>query len=260
MPAGRHSRNNSHKSGRRDWPTSRCVYSSLFVAASGAPNLAYGLSKGTDPISIAVWASVSIETSIIFCLAWPALIRSVEMRRWYAAMVVLIALLLAGSYSVTAALGSAASGRANATISETAATDARTRAQVVYDAARSELATVKPTRTVGELQAMRDGWKRAYRSEPWVLEPELARAKRRAELEQKIERAATDLAKTMPTNQATSDAVALMGYLVVFGITATSDTVARWLVILAVLLVRRWSEPGNRPVVDQIGRRDDALR
>ena len=74
------------------------------------------------------------------------------MRRWSAAMVALIALLLAGSYSVTAALGSAAGGRANAAISETAATDARTRAQVAYDAARSELATLKPTRTVGELQ------------------------------------------------------------------------------------------------------------
>jgi hypothetical protein len=75
------------------------------------------------------------------------------------------------------------------------------------------------------------------RSEPWVLEPELARAKRRAELEQKIERAAADLAKTMPTKQSNSDAVALVGYLAAIGVKTDTDTLNKWLVILAVLLI-----------------------
>ena len=47
-----------------------------------------------------------------------------------------------------------------------------------------------------------------------MLEPELARAKRRAELEQKIERAAGDLANTGSAKLANSDAVALAAYLV----------------------------------------------
>ena len=58
--------------------------------------------------------------------------------------------------------------------------------------------TLKPTRAVAELEAMRAGWRRAYPNQPWVLEPELARAKRRAELEAKIEREATRVGKHGP--------------------------------------------------------------
>ena len=209
----------------------------LFVGASGATNLAYGLSKGTDPISMAVWASVSIATSIIFCLSWPALIRGVETHRWSAAMRV-IALLLAGSYSVTAALGSAAGGRANATITENATTDARQKAQTAYDLAKAELAALKPTKPVAELEALKKSWHdRVGKREPWFYDADLARAKRRAELEQKIERAAADLAKTMPTKQSNSDAVALVGYLAAVGVKTDTDTLNKWLVILAVLLI-----------------------
>ena len=122
-------------------------------------------------------------------------------------------------------------------ITESTTNDARQKAQTAYDLARVELATLKPTRTVGELQAMRDGWKRAYRSEPWALEPELARAKRRAELEQKIERAAADLAKTTPTKQANSDSKALARYLSAIGTDVTPERLNDLLVILAVLLI-----------------------
>jgi hypothetical protein len=133
----------------------------LFTLSSGTLNVLYGLTKGSDTLTSIVWCAVAVATSIIFALSWPALIRSLETRRWSAAVVALVALLLAGSYSVSAALGSAAGGRANATIEEKDVTDKRTKAQAGYDAAKAELATLKPTRTVGELQAMRDGWKRA---------------------------------------------------------------------------------------------------
>src|SRR5207253_2682903 len=111
----------------------------------------------------------------------------------------------AGSYSVTAALGSAAGGRANAATHETAVTNVRAKAQAAYDAAKAELATMKPARPVAELEAMRAGWLRAYPRQPWILEPELARAKRRAELEAKIEREATKLVSTGPVKVANSD-------------------------------------------------------
>jgi hypothetical protein len=51
---------------------------------------------------------------MVFAIARPALIRSIENRRWTAALAALSALALAGTYSVTAALGSAAGGRTNA--------------------------------------------------------------------------------------------------------------------------------------------------
>jgi hypothetical protein len=149
----------------------------------------------------------------------------------------LLALVLAGTYSVTAALGSAAGGRANAATQETAVSDVRTRAQVAYDAAKAEVAMLKPARPVAELEAMRAGWLRAYRNQPWVLEPELARAKRRAELEAKIEREAAKLASTNPAKVANSDAKALARYVAAIGFEITADRLNDLLVLLAVLMI-----------------------
>jgi hypothetical protein len=187
------------------WPCRAAYFSAaVFIGASGATNVIYGWQKGTDLPTSLVWAGVAGAVAIVFALAWPALIRSLEAKRWSAALISLLALVLAGTYSVTAALGSAAGGRANAATAETATTDARKKAQDAYDAARAELATLKPARPVAELEAMRAGWLRAYRNQPWVLEPELARAKRRAELEAKIEREATKLASTGPARWPTA--------------------------------------------------------
>src|SRR5436190_13226991 len=107
------------------WPA-RCAYISaaIFTAASGLTNLNYGWNKGDSLATSLVWAGVAGAVAIVFALAWPALIRSVDAKRWSTALISLVALLLAGSCSVTAALGSAAGGRANATATETATTDA----------------------------------------------------------------------------------------------------------------------------------------
>src|SRR5262245_884388 len=185
------------------WPARAAYFSAaIFTGASGSINVTYGWQKGGDLAGSLTWAAVAAAVAIVFALSWPALIRSLEARRWSAALVALVALVLAGSYSVTAALGSAAGGRANAATTESATTDARRKAQDAYDAAKAELATVKPARPVAELQVMRDGWFRSCKQcGGWVLEPELARAKRRAELEAKIERVAGELASTGPAKQ-----------------------------------------------------------
>jgi hypothetical protein len=95
----------------------------------------------------------------VLALSVPALVRSIEARRWSAAVVSLAALLLSGTYSVTAALGSAAGGRQNAATAETASTDARKRLQGAYDAAKAELDALRPSRAVGELEALVAGAK-----------------------------------------------------------------------------------------------------
>jgi hypothetical protein len=220
------------------WPV-RIAYLSaaIFTAASGGTNIIFGWSKGSDLPTSLVWAAVAGAVAIVFALAWPAVLKSLEAKRWSAAALSLLALVLAGTYSVTAALGSAAGGRMNAATTETATTDDRKKAQDAYDVAKAELATLKPTRTVGELEAMRAGWKRAYPREPWALEPELARAKRRAELEAKMEGATKELKTTGPAKVANSDAKALSRYMAAVGVDITPEHLTDLLVLLAVLMI-----------------------
>jgi hypothetical protein len=84
---------------------------------------------------------------------------------------------------------------------------------------------------------MRDGWVRAYKREPWILEPELARAKQRAELEQKIERGAGELKATNPAKVANSDALALAVFVQGLGINVDADRMNKLLTLLAVICI-----------------------
>src|SRR6185436_18016177 len=197
------------------WP-GRCAYISatIFIAASGATNIVYGWSKGDNLATSLVWAGVAGAVAAVLALSVPALVRSIEARRWSAAVMALAALLLSGTYSVTAALGSAAGGRQNAATAESATADARKRLQGAYDAAKGELDALKPSRAVGELEALVADAKPICReiqdfksrrtecSPPTALVAELGRAKRRIELESKIERVAGELAKAQPARVA----------------------------------------------------------
>jgi hypothetical protein len=93
-------------------------------------------------ISRQVWGAVAGSVAIVFALSWPALIKSLDAKCWSAAVMALVALLLSGSYSVTAALGSAAGGRMNAATAETNNADTRAKAQSAYDMAKAKLATM----------------------------------------------------------------------------------------------------------------------
>lgn len=137
------------------WPSRIAnIAAAIFISASGTTNVVYGFSKGDSLATSLVWAGVAGAVAIVFALAWPALIKSVDTKRWSAALISLVALLLAGAYSVTAALGSASGGRANATATETATTDARTKAQSAYDTAKAELDTLAASKPASDLQAL----------------------------------------------------------------------------------------------------------
>ena len=101
------------------WPW-RFAYAAafLFTLGSTGTNLVYGWQKGTDLPSSVIWSAVSLGASILFALSWPAMFSSIERRRWSGSVIAAIALLLTGSYNVTAALGSAMDGRANASALE----------------------------------------------------------------------------------------------------------------------------------------------
>src|SRR5215471_4134531 len=89
------------------WPA-RLAYTAagIFAAASAGINLIYGWQKGTDLGGSLVWAAVSVAVSIVFSLSWPAFLRCLDAKQWSRASMVLVALLITGGYSVTAALGS----------------------------------------------------------------------------------------------------------------------------------------------------------
>ena len=63
------------------WPARAAYFSAaIFIAASGTTNVLYGWSKGDSLATSLVWAGVAGAVAIIFALAWPALIRSVDGR------------------------------------------------------------------------------------------------------------------------------------------------------------------------------------
>jgi hypothetical protein len=232
------------------WPA-RLSYiaAGLFTFASAGTNLIYGWSKGTDTASSLVWAAVSLAASAVFALSWPAVLISIDRRQWSRAAMAFVALLLTGTYSVSAALGSAMGGRANAAIEQQDKSDHRAKVQAAYDTARTELTSIKPARPVAELEALLATARPQCRivvtlnrrdtvcSPPPSLVAELGRAKRRAELEIKIERAAGELVTTGPAKLANSDAVALATYLQGLGLNIDADRVNKLLVLLAVLVI-----------------------
>jgi drug/metabolite transporter (DMT)-like permease len=78
------------------WPA-RAAYvaSTIFIGASGSINVTYGWAKGETLAGSITWAAVSAAVATVFALAWPALIRSLDDRRWSAALIACAALILA---------------------------------------------------------------------------------------------------------------------------------------------------------------------
>jgi hypothetical protein len=126
--------------------------SAIFSLASAGTNLNFGWQKGTDIGSSLVWAAVSIAVSAVFALSWPALIRSIDAKQWTRAAMVGVALLVTGTYSISAALGSAMGGRTSAAIEEKDSTDKRAKLQTAYDTAKAELDTLATTKPTAEIQ------------------------------------------------------------------------------------------------------------
>ena len=160
-----------------------------------------------------------------------------------------VALLLTGTYSVSAALGSAMGGRANAAIEAQDVTDKRSKAQASYDDATAELATLKPSRPVAEMEALVEAAKpqcrivvsNGYRGETCSqaghADCRAGSGEAACRLDQKIEQATADLAKTGPAKVANADALALATYLQALGLTIDADRVNKLLVLLAVLVI-----------------------
>jgi hypothetical protein len=201
--------------------------------------IVYGFGKGTDLPTSIIWAGVAAAVAVVFGLSWPALIQAVERKRWSAALLALAALLLSGSYSVTAALGSASGGRTQAAYEEKDTSDARARAQAAYDAAKAELAKLAPARTVGELEALKvRAQRQPHRFDCAAvngslalscpkLDAELSRARTRERLQAALDKASGDL----------SAVPALQRYLKALGADISTERLNDLLVLLTVFMV-----------------------
>ena len=114
---------------------------------------------------------------------------------------VLMALLITGAYSVSAALGSAMGGRTNAAAEERSIADSRQKAQDAYVSAKSELDRLPATRSTGELRALIaaaqrnprmtgcDALNGSLRVRCPKIEAELARARQREKLKADMDKA-----------------------------------------------------------------------
>ena len=152
------------------------------------------------------------------------------------------------AYSLTAELALTASSRSDLAASRQAESDSAARAKERHTRASSELATFPRTRTVGELEALiakqsRQGCQGRGEAEraKWVcpvsssLLGELARAKRRQELEAVLNGADQTLGASSHATVADPGSAALVTYLGAIGLVASSETVAQWLALVPVV-------------------------
>lgn len=147
--------NNSSRDASASWQGRVCfVAAAVFSLASGGTNLIYGWNKGTDLPSSLVWAGVSLGVSVVFAFSWPAFIVSLDRKQWARSVMVLVALVVTGIYSISAALGSASGGRMAAAAEEQSTADTKKKAQTAYDAAQTELASIPASRPASELQVL----------------------------------------------------------------------------------------------------------
>jgi hypothetical protein len=230
----------------------------IFTLASAATNLFYGISKGIDLPSSIVWGSVAVAASIGLALAPSAFLVSLSTKRYPAALIAFLAVLIFGAYSVTAALGSASGGRVSAATEAGEIGKARARHQTAYDAAKGELDGLVSARPAVELEAQIaamdalpgilidgmpcGGTNNGRVTKEWCpkrakLIAEKARAERREKLLAAMARARSELDKLPRSQVVNSDAVALSGYLAAVGHPLSTDALNKLLVILAVLVI-----------------------
>jgi hypothetical protein len=150
---------------------------------------------------------------------------------------------VAVAYSVTSELALMSASHGDLAAERLRASETGNIARDRYANAKAELARLAPSRTILEVEALIGAFKpicRTVRGEPICNKPvpliaELARAKRRRELEAELEDAGARVASGPTVTVADPGASALVTYLSVLGISASPDLVAQWLNLVPVL-------------------------
>jgi hypothetical protein len=150
---------------------------------------------------------------------------------------------VAVAYSVTSELALMSASRGDLTAERLKVSEAGNIARDRYTSAKAELARLGPSRTVLEVEALISGFKPICRmikgesvcSKPVPLIAELARARRRQELEAILAEVGAQVASGPTVAVADPGATALVTYLSVLGISVSAELVAQWLNLVPVL-------------------------
>jgi hypothetical protein len=150
---------------------------------------------------------------------------------------------VAVAYSVTSELALMAGSRGDLAAERLRASETSNIARDRYLAAKTELARLQPSRTVLELEALVGAFRPICRtvkgaqscSKPVPLIAELARAKRREELEGVLARTGAEVSSGPAVAVADPSSSALVTYLSALGIGASESVVAQWLALVPVL-------------------------
>ena len=150
---------------------------------------------------------------------------------------------VAVAYSVTSELALMSASRGDLAAERLRASETGNIARDRYANAKAELARLAPSRTILEVEALIGAFKPICRtvrgeavcSKPVPLIAELARAKRRRELEAELADAGARVSSGPTVTVADPGASALVTYLSVLGISASAGLVAQWLNLVPVL-------------------------
>jgi hypothetical protein len=150
---------------------------------------------------------------------------------------------VAVAYSVTSELALMSASRGDLAAERLKASETGNIARDRYANAKAELVRLAPSRTVLEIEALIDTIKPICRmvrgesvcSKPVPLIAELARAKRRQELEASLREAGAQVANGSAVAVADPGASALVTYLSALGISVSADLLAQWLNLVPVL-------------------------
>jgi hypothetical protein len=150
---------------------------------------------------------------------------------------------VAVAYSVTSELALMSASRGDLAAERLRASETGNIARDKYANAKAELARLAPSRTIPEVEAVIGAFKpicRTIRGEPVCSKPvpliaELARAKRRHELEVILDEASAQITSGPAISIADPGATALMTYLSALGISVSAGLVAQWLNLVPVL-------------------------
>lgn len=249
-PDGSYRKLRSHHSAAH---TLAIVAGVVLFAASAGTNAIYGWHKADFLPQQVTWAAVSVAASLILALAPSAFLQALRLRSLAGSLLALVALLLCGSYSFTAAIGASAGSRMASQAAQTSDDGTRGRLERSYAAVTAELASLPVARPSTELTAKIASLKQTRGAnectkvdgpisskvcnEVASLEVDLARALKREELQAKADEASEALTRNGPARVANTDSAALSAYLGVAGISISVDALNRWLALLAVALI-----------------------
>ncbi len=190
-------------------------------------------------------------------------------RTWPRALALSVLGIVAVAYSLQAELALTASSRGDLTAKREQASDASVRARESHQRARTELASLKASRPIGELEALVESARPVCRvqvdgrgrqtvcSKPSHLVAELGRAKRKQELEAVLASADTALASGPAVKGVDPGSTAIATYLGTMGYVVQVETLGQWLILVPVLALELGSALGLVLVSAVSGRREE---